>query len=76
MKRPFTALTREDVERLRRCAPVVPAGCAAVPYRCTAAQLEGAARHLETLYQGRVTKPFAAKIYLLNELYEEAGAKK
>lgn len=75
MKRPFIALTRADVEDLRNRAPVVPAGRSEVPYRCTAAQLENAARHLETLYQGRVTKPFAAKIYLLNELYEEAGAK-
>jgi len=62
---PFTALTLEDVEKLRRKRAVGSAH-----YSFTAAQVEQARLHLQTLYPNcRVQTSFAEKILLLNKIY-------
>ena len=69
MKKPFTALTRADVQKLRRkVVAVLP--LASVQYAYTKADVEAAVNHLKALYPGcRVTHTFAAKILLLNDIY-------
>lgn len=62
---PFSALTLEDVEILRRKRAVGSA-----QYSFTAAQIEQARLHLQTLYPNcRVQTSFAEKILLLNKIY-------
>lgn len=62
---PFTSLTLEDVEKLRRKMAVGSA-----QYSFTAAQIEQARLHLQTLYPDcRVQTSFAEKMLLLNKIY-------
>lgn len=67
MKKPFNTLTTPDVEQLR----VKKLGTAAnsFTYSFTEQDITNAVTHLETLYTGSVTRPFAIKILILNELY-------
>lgn len=62
---PFTSLTLEDVEELRRKRAVGSA-----QYSFTAVQIEQARLHLQTLYPDcRVQTGFAEKMLLLNKIY-------
>lgn len=67
MKHPFTTLTLQDVQKLRRMPMAVLA--TPVPYNFSKADIDAAVLHLETIYKGRVTSTFAAKILLNNEIY-------
>ncbi len=69
MKKPFTTITKADVEMLRRKPMSVPYAGSSVAYGFTKLDVDNAVKHLETLYSGTVTRSFAAKILLLNELY-------
>ena len=69
MKKPFIALTKDDVETLRRKQMSVPVSKQGVNYNFTSKQMDDAIRHLKTLYTGIVRESFASKILLLNELY-------
>ncbi|MFR1709507.1 MAG: hypothetical protein ACLSV2_11440 [Clostridium sp.] len=69
MKQPFIALTKDDVETLRRKPMSVPVSKQGVNYNFTSKQMDDAIRHLKTLYTGIVRESFASKILLLNELY-------
>ena len=67
MKNPFTALTKDDVEELRRKSVSVTGN--GVLYGFTETDVKNACTHLKTLYTGEVRKSFAAKILLLNLIY-------
>lgn len=67
MKHPFTTLTLQDVQKLRRMPMAVLA--TPVPYNFSKADIDAAVLHLETIYKGRVNSTFAAKILLNNEIY-------
>ncbi len=69
MKKPFTALTKNDVEFLRRQPCSVPQGSTGVTYTFSAQEVADAIAHLKTLYTGKVEESFAMKILLLNEIY-------
>ncbi len=69
MKNPFNTLTKADVQKLRRKPIAVAYAGRGVTYNFTKADVANAVKHLETLYSGTVTKTFAAKILLLNEVY-------
>lgn len=63
--KPFTRLTKSDVERLRRKKPIGNAN-----YSFSEAELEAARNHLQHLYPDcKVQKRFASTTLLLNELY-------
>ena len=64
MKQPFTALTKKDVEKLRRLTAV-----GNTQYSFGKKDVDNAVKHLETLYTGHVQRRFASTILLLNELY-------
>ena len=64
MKQPFNALTKKDVEKLRR---LTAAG--STQYNFSKSDVDNAVKHLETLYTGRVQRRFATTVLLLNELY-------
>ena len=64
MKQPFTALTKKDVEKLRR---LTAAG--STQYNFSKNDIDKAVKQLETIYTGRVERKFATSILLLSELY-------
>ena len=64
MKQPFTALTKSDVETLRKFT-----AAGSTQYNFSEKDIDNAVKHLETLYTGRVQRRFATTILLLNELY-------
>lgn len=69
MKHPFNTLTKSDVQELRRKSVSVSNPSNAVVYNFTSADIDGAIKHLQTLYQGTIRASFAAKILLCNEIY-------
>ena len=69
MRQPFTLLTLEDVEFLRKQPAGIPGGYAPIVYAFTQADIAAAISHLQTLYDGRVTATFAEKILIRNQLY-------
>lgn len=69
MKKPFTTISKADVEMLRRKPMSVSYAGSSVAYGFTKAELDNAVKHLETLYSGTVRRSFAAKILLLNEIH-------
>lgn len=69
MKHPFNTLSKNDVEYLRRQDTAKTYSGQGVSYNFTPADVDGAVRHLKTLYIGKVERTFAARVLLLNELY-------
>ena len=69
MRRTFNSLTKKDVEALRKKRSYIPEGGKPIIYNYTLNDILDAKKHLETLYKGRVTLPFAERILLLNDIY-------
>lgn len=65
----FNALTKSDVEKLRRKPISVTSNRVGVLYNFTHADVDAAIKNLRTLYIGAIKTSFAAKILLLNEIY-------
>lgn len=66
----------KDVESLRNKDIAVPNSESGVLYPFTESDLDDAQNHLRRIYGGRVTRPFAAKILLLNEIYKKDKLRK
>lgn len=71
MGKQFDTLTKEDVEKLRNKPICVPNSSQVVEYNFTNSDVQNAKEHLENIYQGTVRQSFAAKILLLNEIYNK-----
>lgn len=69
MKQPFNALTKNDIEFLRKKRSCIPTGANNVVYNHTISDILSSQAHLESLYHGRITLPFAERILLLNDIY-------
>ena len=70
MKHPFTGLTLQDVEILRKKRSSVSSSVGSISYTFTLSDIINAQKHLETLYpSGKVYLTFAERILLLNSIY-------
>lgn len=68
MKQPFTDLTKEDVQKLRK-KPMAVLPQKFINYNFTKKDIDDAVKHLKTLYTANVTSTFASKILLNNRIY-------
>ena len=66
MNKKFSELTLPDVELLRTKRSY--SGKEGSVYKATEEEISNAKKHLESLYNGRVTVVFAERIYLLYQL--------
>lgn len=68
----FFELTRTDVEELRNKPLAIFPGMPDLVMNSSnfsEADVSSAVSHLRTIYQGRINRPFAAKILMLNQIY-------